>query len=279
MSSAAKKAKVYAVRAGRKTGLFESWDDCKAQVDGFQGAVFKSFPTREAAMEYLGGPPPGTKRNLDQISGHIDKSVEGLPLTQPDLPISDSKRRKITSSSSTAAPHISPHSSSQRTYLVAYTDGACPGNGQAGAVAGVGALLYDAKGSKILEISEKLPLCSPQTNQRAEIYAVIRLLEEADPDVALEIRTDSRYVVNAMTDWVFSWKQKKWNVPVENKDLFQYLTYLSARRTGPLRWVHVRGHSGDVGNDAADALAVQGCQQTGHPTFKFKYTVPADYWS
>ena len=46
--------KVYAVRKGRTTGLFMSWDDCKAQVDGFAGAEYKSFADPAEAMAYLG---------------------------------------------------------------------------------------------------------------------------------------------------------------------------------------------------------------------------------
>ena len=46
--------KVYAVKKGRTTGLFMSWDDCKAQVDGFAGAEYKSFADPAEAMAYLG---------------------------------------------------------------------------------------------------------------------------------------------------------------------------------------------------------------------------------
>ena len=47
-------AKFYAVRKGKKPGIYMSWDICKQQTDGFPGAEFKSFPTREAAEEYIG---------------------------------------------------------------------------------------------------------------------------------------------------------------------------------------------------------------------------------
>ena len=50
----AKGKKVYAVRKGRTTGIFMTWDDCKAQVDGFAGAEYKSFADPAEAMEYLG---------------------------------------------------------------------------------------------------------------------------------------------------------------------------------------------------------------------------------
>ena len=43
------KNKYYVVWAGRETGVFGSWDECRQQVDGFQGAKYKGFPTKEAA--------------------------------------------------------------------------------------------------------------------------------------------------------------------------------------------------------------------------------------
>ena len=46
--------KYYAVRAGRKTGIFETWDECKKSVDGYSGAVFKSFKTKDEALAFLG---------------------------------------------------------------------------------------------------------------------------------------------------------------------------------------------------------------------------------
>jgi len=48
------KKKYYAVRAGRTPGIYTSWDACKAQVDGFANASFKSFPTKEEAEAFLG---------------------------------------------------------------------------------------------------------------------------------------------------------------------------------------------------------------------------------
>lgn len=49
------KKKVYAVRKGKKTGLFYSWEECKASIDGVSGAVYKGFLTEEEAKEYLAG--------------------------------------------------------------------------------------------------------------------------------------------------------------------------------------------------------------------------------
>lgn len=47
--------KYYAVRKGRQTGVFETWAECQRQVTGFSGAEFKSFPTREEALQFAGG--------------------------------------------------------------------------------------------------------------------------------------------------------------------------------------------------------------------------------
>ena len=48
------KKKVYAVRKGKKTGLFYSWVECEAAVSGYSGAVYKGFTTEEEANAYLG---------------------------------------------------------------------------------------------------------------------------------------------------------------------------------------------------------------------------------
>ena len=47
--------KFYAVKSGRQTGIFKTWDECKKSVTGFSGAQFKSFPTMEEAKEYITG--------------------------------------------------------------------------------------------------------------------------------------------------------------------------------------------------------------------------------
>ena len=49
------KRKYYVVKAGRKTGIFQTWGECKKQVDGYSRAIFKSFSTMEKAEEYLHG--------------------------------------------------------------------------------------------------------------------------------------------------------------------------------------------------------------------------------
>ena len=68
--------KVYAVRKGRTTGLFMSWDDCKAQVDGFAGAEYKSFADPAEAMAYL-GLTGGTDTAADKFPEGVRAYVDG----------------------------------------------------------------------------------------------------------------------------------------------------------------------------------------------------------
>lgn len=59
-------SKFYAVRKGRTTGVFHTWADCQAQIKGFSGAEYKSFPTSEEAVEYAFG--SGVKKETPQVS-------------------------------------------------------------------------------------------------------------------------------------------------------------------------------------------------------------------
>ena len=74
----AKGKKVYAVKKGRMTGLFMSWDDCKAQVDGFAGAEYKSFADPQDAMAYLGmsGSPSGDSALPEGVRAYVDGSYD-----------------------------------------------------------------------------------------------------------------------------------------------------------------------------------------------------------
>lgn len=52
------KSKFYAVRKGRVTGIFRTWDECQAQVSGYSGAEFKSFASEQDALDYMAGTDP-----------------------------------------------------------------------------------------------------------------------------------------------------------------------------------------------------------------------------
>ncbi len=130
-----------------------------------------------------------------------------------------------------------------------FTDGACKGNPGPG---GWGAILRMGTHEKELSGGERAT-----TNNRMELLAAIRALEALTMPCAVTLFTDSRYVIDGMTQWLAGWKRKGWvnaaKKPVANADLWQALDEAAARHEVSWRWV--RGHSGHPENERADRLA------------------------
>ena len=130
-----------------------------------------------------------------------------------------------------------------------FTDGACSGNPGPG---GWGTILRTGEHEKELSGGERAT-----TNNRMELTAVIRGLEALKRSSAVTIHTDSRYVMDGLTQWLPKWKKNGWKTadkkPVKNEDLWRELDVLCAKHD--LKWRWVRGHSGHPENERADALA------------------------
>ena len=96
------------------------------------------------------------------------------------------------------------------------------------------------------------------TNNRMELMAAIRALESLSRPCDVDLYTDSTYVRDGIMKWLEGWKARGWKTanrkPVKNKDLWLMLEDAEARHNVTFHWV--RGHSGDPGNERADALAV-----------------------
>jgi ribonuclease HI len=130
-----------------------------------------------------------------------------------------------------------------------FTDGACKGNPGPG---GWGVVLRKGHHEKELAGSEPLT-----TNNRMELTAAIRALESLKEPCAVQLHTDSRYVIDGITGWIFGWQRNGWKTaakkPVLNADLWQELQ--SAARRHQVEWVWVKGHDGHPENERADKLA------------------------
>ena len=68
--------KVYAVKKGHKTGIFETWEECKAAVDGFSGAEYKGFTNRAEAETYFSEKNSTNEEKNDQLIAYVDGSYE-----------------------------------------------------------------------------------------------------------------------------------------------------------------------------------------------------------
>ena len=132
-----------------------------------------------------------------------------------------------------------------------YTDGACQGNPGPG---GWGTILRYNGVEK--ELSGYAPAT---TNNRMELQAAIEGLASLKRSMKADVYTDSQYLRDGITKWLFQWKKNNWrlsnNKPVKNKDLWEKLENLI--ETHDVEWHWVRGHSGHLENERADALARQ----------------------
>jgi ribonuclease HI len=139
--------------------------------------------------------------------------------------------------------------------VVIYTDGACRGNPGPG---GWGAVLLWGEHEKELWGSEKLT-----TNNRMELMGAIAALEALKKPCKVELHTDSKYVMQGITEWIRGWKARGWltadKKPVKNDDLWKRLD--QARLRHDVHWKWVKGHAGHELNERADQLANRGIDE------------------
>ena len=132
-----------------------------------------------------------------------------------------------------------------------YTDGSClnnPGNGGWAAIINVNGEIKKISGS-----------VKDTTNNKMELMAPIKALQEIKKNQQIEIYTDSQYVRLGITDWIHKWITNNWQTskkePVKNKDLWIELYELT--KSFEVKWIWVKAHTGNVLNEEADLLAKQ----------------------
>ncbi|MFS0739926.1 ribonuclease HI [Brevundimonas sp. 3P9-tot-E] len=138
-------------------------------------------------------------------------------------------------------------------HVIIHTDGACKGNPGPG---GWGAILQTGGGHE-KELWGGEPLT---TNNRMEMMAAIMALEALKRPCRVDLHTDSKYVMQGVTEWMRGWKARGWKTadkkPVKNEDLWRRLD--DARNRHEVKWHWVKGHAGHALNERADGLANRG---------------------
>lgn len=216
--------KFYVVWAGRKTGIFTDWPSCKHSIDKFQGARYKSFPTRaEAETAFASGRPAASGTR--------------------------SGNKKIASASAT-------HTTGNFDVEI-YCDGGCdPNPGKAGS----GSAVY--RNGKLAELW--YGLYNPQgTNNTAELNALHQSLLIAERAIkegkTAAIYCDSMYSINCISVWAYDWKSKGWKKKggeIKNLSMIQEIHDLYEHIKGDIQLEHVKAHAGIEGNELADRMTM-----------------------
>ena len=136
-----------------------------------------------------------------------------------------------------------------------FTDGACRNNPGPG---GWGAILKTQSATKELYGGEL-----QTTNNQMELLAAIKALQSLKRPCRVNLYTDSNYVKQGITEWIIKWKKNGFrnakNKPVLNSDLWKQLDQLAFIHQ--VNWFWIKGHSGHLENERADALANKGVDE------------------
>ena len=135
-----------------------------------------------------------------------------------------------------------------------YTDGSClqnPGNGGWAAIINID--------NEVKKISGSV---KNTTNNKMELMAPIKALQELKEQQPIEIYTDSQYVKLGITDWIHKWIKNSWQTskkePVKNKELWMQLYELT--KSYEIKWIWVKAHAGNTLNEEVDLLAKQAAE-------------------
>jgi len=240
--------KYYVVWKGRETGIFTTWDQCKAQVDGFAGARFKSFPTIEDAELAFGSKSQlKDSKTKQKVVAKVSKP-KSVPLSQEQID---------------AMPFD----------VKIYTDGACdPNPGEAG----TGLAVYE--NNELSELWYGL-YQSFGTNNTAELnglnQALLLAKEKLSQGNTVGIFCDSKYSIDCITKWALGWEKKGWTKPggeIKNLDIIKPAYALYQEIASKVTIHHVNGHVGIEGNELADRMSIVAIESQDESLSLFKET-------
>jgi ribonuclease HI len=235
-----KKKQIYVVVKGREPGIYKEWfgeRGAARQVLGFPEALYKGFHRLEDAVAWL--------RDVKEAEPALELA-RGL---SDFLALQGRRQGEQTAEDVLRSGGV-----------LIYTDGGAIGNPGPG---GYGAVLrYE---DRRRELSGGFRLT---TNNRMELMACIKALEALKFECSVVLYSDSRYVVDGITEgWAERWRAQGWQrnerARAENVDLWARLLDLCDKHEVEFRWVE--GHAGNPENERCDQLAREAARQTGLP--------------
>lgn len=257
--------KYYAVARGRNSGIYNTWLECKEQVDQFPRPIFRKFHSKEEAEDFIKQyTKTNKKENNENLSSLLGKRLQNNQ--EIDNKKSLKKQKQMNLEEHSKIIHIENEEINgifnidNDGYVNVYTDGACSLNGHKNAQAGIGVWFGN---NHPLNISKAV--IGRATNNMAEIQAVTIAAKQAKKAGIknLKINTDSQFLISCINNWMPKWKRNGWktfnNKPVINK--IELLEMENALKSLNVIWNHVNGHAGIYGNEMADKLARAGCSK------------------
>ena len=240
----------YAVRFGRTPGIYTCWAECRKQVTGFKGAIYKKFNDKQTAEGFFKNK---SKTYIISNSNSKSKSKSNSKL-KSNLKSPIRKRKSIAKD---------PNA------LYIFTDGSSINNGSKNAKSGFGIYIPEPETMRV-KMSVKLP--KGKTNNYAELKAIlealkildytnIETLKKIEKDKVVVV-TDSQYSINCITQWYYSWIKRGWisatGEEVKNKELIQEIQPLSTKHN--VTFQHIKAHTNNKGffyegNRIVDKLA------------------------
>ena len=224
----------YTVYKGIIPGIYESWDECKLNVHGYKGAIYKKFSNKNEAEIFM-------------KNGTIEKKKID--------PISENNKFKNNN-------HYfnSDNITNNTNIIYIYTDGSCINNGQYNAIAGIGIYFGDDDPHNISEGIE-----GSQTNNIAELKAIDKAIDimadYINTDKEIVIYTDSVYAIRCYTTYGEKLEDNNWDMSenIPNIVLIKKI-YLKYKKIKNIELRHIKAHTNSkdphsIGNKKADILA------------------------
>jgi len=240
--------KFYVVWEGRERGIFTDWDRCKAQIDRFTGARYKSFKTRAEAEAAFRGP---SEASIGKAAPAARKFSGKGPRTYTAAEVADLPMQ-----------------------VKIFADGGCePNPGHAGS----GVAVY--REGVVTELW--YGLYNPRgTNNTAELNALHQALlmagREIEQKATVAIFCDSKYAIQCVTQWAAGWEKKGWKKPggdIKNLDLIQPAHALYTQLKKSVQVLHVNGHTGLEGNELADRMSIHAIEAKATDFARFEASV------
>lgn len=209
----------YAVAKGHNVGIYNFWNDCKEQVIGYKGAVYKKFATEQEAEDYILNCNSSDTEIYDNIYSKFDDDMVD--------------------------------------YFV-YTDGSCYKNGQINAISGIGIFFAENDNrntAKIINIGNT----NNSAELVAIIEAYKLIITDLLSSKKICIITDSDYSIKCATSYGEKCAKNNWNKNIPNKNLVQHLYNIYTTNDNlKLKHIKAHTNNNDIhsqGNKKADELA------------------------